>query len=73
MKMIDLLYHKAAYAGVLEASRRNFVEIMEIVFCDWLDPTYVAMWHRKSISKYSHMLSLRVKIKLLRLCHRIRD
>ena len=35
-----------------QKSRRNFGEIIDLLFCDWLDLTYAAMWHRRSISRY---------------------
>ena len=38
--------------NLFEASRSNFSEITETLFCNWLDPTYAAMWHRTSISGY---------------------
>ena len=33
-------------------SRVGFAKIMEMLFRDWHDPTYAAMWHRRSISRY---------------------
>ena len=30
---------------------------MEMLFCDWLDPTYAAIWHRRSIRRYSWKLN----------------
>ena len=36
----------------MEASIRNFSEITEMLFCDWLDPAYAAVWR---ISEPDHL------------------